>query len=302
MIFSTQGKVEGLMGYFGLPECCIESQGEMGQNALVALRDLLENHASAGERVRAALPEVRRLRCATSSDGCRRGERPPVETPGMPRAGGGSSVGVRRGVALLTVGSQFVRTAVTILGTAVVARSSLLRTTDLSRSSSCWLEPERSSGISDYRSRRYRRGGLEPRTEEQPVLVEPRDWGGARAVSGLWRAARFAALYGREELVGIARPWLLLFLLNGASAQFRADLVRMSPVRGSLPINVVSAVAGTAAAVGLAVAGAGYWALVGGVIPSPRLRAWRTSWVSPDGCPAGSTGNCRHAGLFHIRG
>lgn len=72
-----------------------------------------------------------------------------------------------------------------------------------------------------------------------------------------------AALYGEPRLVGITQVLCWVFLVNGLSAQARADLNRRLRF-GALALgDTLAALLGVAAAVALAVLGAGYWALVG---------------------------------------
>lgn len=75
-------------------------------------------------------------------------------------------------------------------------------------------------------------------------------------------AGAIAAVYGRPELVPIARALSVTFLLNGIATQYRAGLLRQ------MLLGRVAAAETTAPAIALAVAvlvalsGGGYWALV----------------------------------------
>lgn len=80
---------------------------------------------------------------------------------------------------------------------------------------------------------------------------------GAMALS----APLIAAWYGRPELVDLARVMSLVFLLNGMTTQYRADLTRRLRFTRMALIDVLAPVAALAVAVSMASAGVGYWAL-----------------------------------------
>lgn len=82
------------------------------------------------------------------------------------------------------------------------------------------------------------------------------------AVGVFYLAPVLAALYGQPELVGIGQALALTFLLNGLATQYRADLTRRLLFGRLAVADVVAAVSGLALALGAALAGAGYWALV----------------------------------------
>jgi O-antigen/teichoic acid export membrane protein len=75
-------------------------------------------------------------------------------------------------------------------------------------------------------------------------------------------APLIALLYGRPELVDLARAVSLVFLLNGMTTQYRADLNRHLRFARIAAIDVIAPVVALATAIALALAGAGYWALV----------------------------------------
>ncbi|MDM7830690.1 lipopolysaccharide biosynthesis protein [Cellulomonas edaphi] len=75
-------------------------------------------------------------------------------------------------------------------------------------------------------------------------------------------AEPIAAFYDEPTLVPIARAIALTFLLNGMMTQFRADLVRSMRFRSVAQIDVIAPATALLGAVGLALAGAGHWALV----------------------------------------
>ncbi|RFU22796.1 lipopolysaccharide biosynthesis protein [Geodermatophilus marinus] len=76
-------------------------------------------------------------------------------------------------------------------------------------------------------------------------------------------APALAGVYGQPELVGITQALAWTFLLNGTATQHRANLTRRLQFGRLAVADVVSPVAGLAAAVTLALGGAGYWTLVG---------------------------------------
>jgi PST family polysaccharide transporter len=75
-------------------------------------------------------------------------------------------------------------------------------------------------------------------------------------------AGRIAAFYGEPLLRGIAQATALTFLLNGLTTQYRAHLTRELRFKRLTAAEVGGQLAGLAAAVALALAGYGYWALV----------------------------------------
>lgn len=68
--------------------------------------------------------------------------------------------------------------------------------------------------------------------------------------------------YGRHELVDLTRIIALVFLLNGMTAQYRADLNRHLRFAKTAILDVLAPLVALGLAIGLALAGAGYWALV----------------------------------------
>lgn len=76
-------------------------------------------------------------------------------------------------------------------------------------------------------------------------------------------APLIALFYHRPELVDLARSISVIFLLNGMATQFRADLNRRLAFGKLALIDIGAPVISLMAAIGLGVAGAGYWALVG---------------------------------------
>lgn len=71
-----------------------------------------------------------------------------------------------------------------------------------------------------------------------------------------------AAVYDRPELVGVAQVLSVSFLLNGLATQYRADLVRRLEFVRLAVVDITASAVALLAAVGVALAGGGYWALV----------------------------------------
>ena len=86
--------------------------------------------------------------------------------------------------------------------------------------------------------------------------------GAVLAIGLVLLAGPVAALFGQPAAAGVARALAPVFLLNGATTQFRADLVRSMRFRRLAAADVGAQAVALAVAVGLAVAGAGYRALV----------------------------------------
>ena len=71
-----------------------------------------------------------------------------------------------------------------------------------------------------------------------------------------------AHFYGEPVVTDIARLLGFTFLLNGIGTQYRADLSRRLRFRSLALADIVGQLAGFAAGLGMALGGAGYWALV----------------------------------------
>ena len=76
-------------------------------------------------------------------------------------------------------------------------------------------------------------------------------------------APLLSVVYGQPELTDIARVLALTFVLNGIATQYRADLNRRLLFARLAVADIVSPIAGLGAGVAMAMAGAGYWSLVG---------------------------------------
>ena len=72
-----------------------------------------------------------------------------------------------------------------------------------------------------------------------------------------------AALYGDPRLIFVVLSLSPVFFINGLSTQFRADLSRSMNFRALAKIDIASQVLAIATAVGAALIGWGYWAIVG---------------------------------------
>jgi len=75
-----------------------------------------------------------------------------------------------------------------------------------------------------------------------------------------------AVFYAHPELAPLCRVAALSFLLNGLVVQHRALLQRNSRFRDTAVIEMLSALAGGAGAIALALGGRGYWALIGQIL------------------------------------
>jgi O-antigen/teichoic acid export membrane protein len=86
--------------------------------------------------------------------------------------------------------------------------------------------------------------------------------GGALTVVTVLAAPLVALAVGPPDLGPITRVLALTFLINGCSAQYRAHLQRNLRFSSLAGADVAAQVAAVGLGIGLAVAGAGYWALV----------------------------------------
>lgn len=72
-----------------------------------------------------------------------------------------------------------------------------------------------------------------------------------------------AAFYGKPELTGIAQAMAVTFLFNALSAQFRAEVTAKLKFKYLALTDVLAAAIALGVAISMAVAGLGFWALVG---------------------------------------
>ena len=105
-------------------------------------------------------------------------------------------------------------------------------------------------------------------------------------------APAIAAFYHEPRLFGVTLVLAAGFILNAAGVQHGAILQRHMRFTALAVINTVSAIVGTAIAIGGAKAGYGYWALVAMAVASPltsTILVWlATAWVP--GMPHRRTG------------
>ena len=87
--------------------------------------------------------------------------------------------------------------------------------------------------------------------------------GAGLAVLGVAAAHLVADIFGQPQLVVITQALSLTFLINGMTAQYRADLNRRMRFRALVGADVAAQIVGVVVALIIAWAGAGYWALVG---------------------------------------
>ncbi len=86
--------------------------------------------------------------------------------------------------------------------------------------------------------------------------------GASLAVGIVLLAEPIAATVGTTEVADAARALSMTFVLNGATAQYRAGLLRSLRFRTVAVIDVVAAALALGVAVGMGIAGADFWALV----------------------------------------
>ena len=86
--------------------------------------------------------------------------------------------------------------------------------------------------------------------------------GGVLTAAAWLAAPLLAGLYGRPELISLTHFMAFMFLINGVSTQYRADLTRRMRFRALAITEVTSTLVGVMVALFLARTGAGVWALV----------------------------------------
>ena len=92
-------------------------------------------------------------------------------------------------------------------------------------------------------------------------------------VSVLAAAPFVAAFYGHPELVAVTAALSFSLIISGVTVQHAALLRRHMRFTSLALVSVVSQLLSTAVAVGLALAGCRYWALVGGTLASAEIDA-----------------------------
>lgn len=96
-------------------------------------------------------------------------------------------------------------------------------------------------------------------------------------VAGL--APVIASIYGDERLFGITLALSGTFIISGLMVQHQALLRRQMRFKALAVIDVLAALTGTGVAIAMAIAGAGYWALVGnlvGIVVANTVLVWLT--------------------------
>lgn len=86
--------------------------------------------------------------------------------------------------------------------------------------------------------------------------------GVACCVAAVLATPLIVAVYGQPELAAIVWGLSTVFVLSGATTQFRADLTRTLRFRALVRADLVSQLVGVLVAVALALAGRGLWAIV----------------------------------------
>lgn len=107
---------------------------------------------------------------------------------------------------------------------------------------------------------------------------------GLGIAAALWLMAHpLAQLYGHAELVSITRWLAVVPLLNGLQAQYRADLARAMRFSALAAAELLPLVGSLGLALGLAVAGFDYRAIIAQLIAQPALQlvmlALQTRWL-----------------------
>jgi PST family polysaccharide transporter len=184
-------------------------------------------------------------------------------TPEVPPAGKGRSLGVRamRGAGSVMAG-QVARVVLQVGSVAILSR--LLAPRDYGLLAMVMVVVGFGEAFRDF--------GLSTAAIRAPSLSkEQRDvlfWLncalGAGFALALTLAAPLVALWFHQpELVGMARWLSLVFLLNGAVAQYRAGLNRSMRFNALVASDLLGNLIGVGVAVVMALTGWGYWALVG---------------------------------------
>lgn len=107
--------------------------------------------------------------------------------------------------------------------------------------------------------------------------------GAAFAVLLFLFAPVVAGWFGQPELLPMSQALAVVFLLNGMTAQYRADLTRAMRFRQLVTSDLGGQGVGLLVGVGLALAGTGYWALVGQQlavgVAGLLIAAWQCRWL-----------------------
>ncbi|MFT4214541.1 MAG: lipopolysaccharide biosynthesis protein [Microbacterium sp.] len=97
-----------------------------------------------------------------------------------------------------------------------------------------------------------------------------------------------SSMSGESELLGMLQVLCVVFLINGMTTQYRAQLMRALKFRALAMIEVIAAAIALSTAISFAAAGAGHWALVAqqlaspivGLIASAIAGRWLPHWYS----------------------
>lgn len=109
--------------------------------------------------------------------------------------------------------------------------------------------------------------------------------GGGLAAMAVVIAPGLAAFYGEPRLFWVGVALGTTFIFTGAAAQHRAMLQRGLRFNALAIVDILSVIAGMAAGIGMALAGYGYWSLVGMLIAQPAASVVG-SWVASGWIPA----------------
>lgn len=163
--------------------------------------------------------------------------------------------------ALLTVGAQIAKIGVQVLGVVVLARLLTPRDYGLVAMVLAVI------GVAEV----FRDFGLSS-AAVQAVTLTPGQrsnlfWvntavGAVLAVAAVLCAPLLAGWYGRPELVEVTRALAVVFLVNGMTTQYRADLNRRLRFAPLAVADTIAPALALLVAIVLAAYGAGYWALV----------------------------------------
>ncbi|RDI26793.1 PST family polysaccharide transporter [Rhodococcus sp. AG1013] len=111
--------------------------------------------------------------------------------------------------------------------------------------------------------------------------------GAALSVGVVLCAPLIAGLYGEPRLEAVARVLAVTFLLNGLTTQFRANMTRQLKFGKLAVADIVAQACGLGVGIGMALGGAGYWAIVGQQVAQAVLTLALTAVLGrwAPGCP-----------------
>lgn len=176
-------------------------------------------------------------------------------------AGGGALGGLAARGAIVSLSGQAGRIGIQLLGIAVLAR--LLSPSDYGVVAMVMVFVSLGELFRDF--------GLSAAAVQSPTLsVHQRNnlfWantaiGGVLMLLGLASAPLVAQFFSEPDITRIMQVLCVTFLLNGLATQYRASLNRGLRFIALAGVEIAAQMAGLAAGIGLALSGAGYWALV----------------------------------------